>query len=644
MGTSNWQQIPFCVEAMMRIEPKRVLDIGVGFGRWGIMAREFCDVWFGRVLRSRWKVRIEGVEAYPKNIDAYHSHFYDKIHVGDLRNLLPGFKDRWNLILFGDVLEHFEKDEGIQLLHWALELSDYVLVNIPLGDNWPQDDSYDNPYERHLSLWTAEEFEPFSLRRCAFFRDFGDRPFGTFILSQTDPRELASQLFSRSTVNADALESVAGCHGLAEAELKEQVRTPTEMLVADLQQARQELTDIRSTVGYRIVTRVRRWRAFPLLHKMAHTAVRWRAALRPKTPGLRLNARTGQAASRAAARRWEFVHNEPQNPVVAICHPRWQGARSSAQGQTPNLLLAPETGAAEVEAMVDCLETSGATHFIVNGFYRGYASLLRLIRKRMPYAGIYYIHHGSFFQMLEDPSLPALVARISRLRQQGIIDRVGFCKAGMAEAFDRLGVPAFEVMNRVPQENASPPSAWNTPASVLIPAGAQLRKNPHTQLMGALLCEDIDEIHLTCDLDLQYLPKSALARVALKVHRNLDREATTRLMRQSNVVLYATISECAPMVPLESLALGVPCLTGDNHGLFDRSPLLAQQLLISRADDPWAIAEAISNLRKNHGECCAEIQAFNKCYDRRAEQSLNDFLGLGNCKSEEVQHVRCVAG
>jgi hypothetical protein len=98
------------------------------------------------------------------------------------------------------------------------------------------------------------------------------------------------------------------------------------------------------------------------------------------------------------------------------------------------------------------------------------------------------------------------------------------------------------------------------------------------------------------------------------------------------------------MVPLESLALGVPCLTGDNHGLFDDYPTLAQHLLISRTDDPWAIAEAIGNLKRNYLACCAEIPTFNEHYDRRAEQSLNSFLGLGSRQSDEVCHVRRVVG
>src|SRR5262249_26837941 len=36
VGSSNWQQIPFAVEALLELAPLRVLDLGVGFGRWGV--------------------------------------------------------------------------------------------------------------------------------------------------------------------------------------------------------------------------------------------------------------------------------------------------------------------------------------------------------------------------------------------------------------------------------------------------------------------------------------------------------------------------------------------------------------------------------------------------------------------------------
>ena len=52
MGTSNWQNIPWCEQSIMQIEPERVHDIGVGFGRWRMILREFGDVWLQLVLHG----------------------------------------------------------------------------------------------------------------------------------------------------------------------------------------------------------------------------------------------------------------------------------------------------------------------------------------------------------------------------------------------------------------------------------------------------------------------------------------------------------------------------------------------------------------------------------------------------------------
>jgi LmbE family N-acetylglucosaminyl deacetylase len=201
MGTSNWQNIPFCTEVLMKIEPMRVLDVGVGFGRWGIIVREFCENWTGRELRKDWKIHIEGIEAFADCITDYHYSFYDKIHIADARKILPALlEERWDVVVFGDVIEHFAKAEGIDLLTRAIESSIYVLLNVPIGSEWPQEDLYGNPYERHLSEWSANDVLGFALRQQAFFSDFMGRPFASYVFSKSDPKGLAHSLFSKSTV------------------------------------------------------------------------------------------------------------------------------------------------------------------------------------------------------------------------------------------------------------------------------------------------------------------------------------------------------------------------------------------------------------------------------------------------------------
>jgi len=259
MGTSSWQNIPFCVDVLMKIEPTRVLDIGVGFGRWGMLVREFCDVWFGRVFRSDWKVWIEGVEGFSQNIDDYHRFFYNRIRVADFQDIYSELIDRWNVIIFGDVLEHFEKKEAIEILNWALSNSDYVLVNIPLGENWEQNEMYGNILEKHLSTWSLDDFKQFHLCRQALYFDYINRPFGSFVLSKEDPKEVAKSLFSKSRVSYEP------------AMITQYSQTESEVAITTLQEQIfrvealiNELQEIKASRGYKFIQRLKQTSLAPL--------------------------------------------------------------------------------------------------------------------------------------------------------------------------------------------------------------------------------------------------------------------------------------------------------------------------------------------------------------------------------------------
>lgn len=186
MGTSNWWPIPFCVEALRRIQPRRVLDVGVGFGRWGIAVREFCEVWEGRVDPASWRVEVEGIEAFAPNIAPWHEHFYSRVHLGDARERLPALEGRWDVIIFGDVLEHMEREEAMRLIDLSLDRSAYVLVNIPLGDQHVQGEAYGNPYEQHRSTWRVEDFVRPETRCSRAYYDLQHRPHFTAVLARQD--------------------------------------------------------------------------------------------------------------------------------------------------------------------------------------------------------------------------------------------------------------------------------------------------------------------------------------------------------------------------------------------------------------------------------------------------------------------------
>jgi hypothetical protein len=244
LGTSNWQQIPFCIDALMKMAPRRVLDVGVGFGRWGMIVREFCDVWYSRIFQDQWEVELEGIEAFPKSITDYHREFYDKIHLGDAAELIPTLPGPWSVTIYGDVLEHFTKEKAHELLNISLDRSEYVVVNIPIGEEHPQGEAYGNVYERHLSSWQVSDFAPFGLVRHVLLKDYIGRDYGSFILSRTDPKDLKSSLFSKGAIYENA-PTAAACGSL-------------EQVLDRIAEQSFELDFIKRSASYRLASSLRK--------------------------------------------------------------------------------------------------------------------------------------------------------------------------------------------------------------------------------------------------------------------------------------------------------------------------------------------------------------------------------------------------
>ena len=178
MGTSNWQNISYCVGVLRRLKPASVLDVGTGFGRWGVLCREFLDVWEGREARLLWQTRIEGIEAFPGCLTPLHGYIYDRLHVGDAVEVLPAL-GVYDVVYLGDVVEHQAKSRAWDLLDEAVRHArQAAIVTIPIGDNWPQEMGWDgNTYHTHRSVWEPEDFDRYPGARRHAFSDFLGRMY-----------------------------------------------------------------------------------------------------------------------------------------------------------------------------------------------------------------------------------------------------------------------------------------------------------------------------------------------------------------------------------------------------------------------------------------------------------------------------------
>lgn len=185
MPTSPYCHTKKYIEFLDQTQPSSILDIGLGNGKLGFIARDYLDVMLGqRHLRESWKIKIDGIEIFADYIQDHQKAIYNDIYVGDALEIITQLGS-YDLIVLGDVIEHFTKDQAHQLLDRCVEHSDKnIIVFIPLGSNWTQPEIYGNPHETHRSFWEVEDFMPLACD-CEIF-EFTPGSYGAFLIRKVD--------------------------------------------------------------------------------------------------------------------------------------------------------------------------------------------------------------------------------------------------------------------------------------------------------------------------------------------------------------------------------------------------------------------------------------------------------------------------
>jgi SAM-dependent methyltransferase len=148
------------VDEVRKLQPKSVLDIGVGFGKWGFLFREYLDVMAGRPFKKDWAIQIDGIEIFDPYIEEHQPCIYDAVIMGDCVKIINTI-DSYDLVFMSDVLEHIQKDIARQFILDALRKCKHFLLVIPMTSVWlnSQGMVYGNAFEAHISAWEHADFE-----------------------------------------------------------------------------------------------------------------------------------------------------------------------------------------------------------------------------------------------------------------------------------------------------------------------------------------------------------------------------------------------------------------------------------------------------------------------------------------------------
>lgn len=116
----------------------RVLDVGTGQGTYADILRGAVSV-------------IDGIEVWEPYYNEYNlDNKYNRMWRMDARLALPKIiTDRYDLVIFGDILEHMTEEEALTCWSEASRISTWGLISVPII-HYPQGAEGGNPYEVHV--------------------------------------------------------------------------------------------------------------------------------------------------------------------------------------------------------------------------------------------------------------------------------------------------------------------------------------------------------------------------------------------------------------------------------------------------------------------------------------------------------------
>jgi len=167
MPSSQYYHISKIMEMIISLKPNSVLDIGSGYGKFGVLCREYLELWDGR-QKYEFKKRIDCVEVFEEYITPLHKYIYSNIYNANILDLVTKLDHQYDLVLLIDVLEHFEKEEGSNLLNRLINNNKGILISTPRNPS-PQKDAFGNTYETHRSRWTGNDLR--GMGECHFIDD-----------------------------------------------------------------------------------------------------------------------------------------------------------------------------------------------------------------------------------------------------------------------------------------------------------------------------------------------------------------------------------------------------------------------------------------------------------------------------------------
>lgn len=286
--------------------------------------------------------------------------------------------------------------------------------------------------------------------------------------------------------------------------------------------------------------------------------------------------------------------------AIVVCHPNWRGIRAASY----------QLGLPVYEAVDLMKEYTNITKFmclqnadtvVVNGIPAGFTDFAANIRRDYPAFRVSLVYHGSFSQHFTTDE-GRLLDDVIKSKD---VWRFGFMKPGMAQAMKAAGYSQGADVYSLGNLKRPNPARFGKLRlidgrfHVGIFAEHSWIKNTINQIAGACMLKG-SVVHVSSmpEAAAPYIRRMC-SDVTIVEHGFLKHLDLQLMLSSLDLSLHISLTECFPMLVLESISVGTPCLTSDTSVIYDSNTYLREMLVVSKHDDVTAIFKAITTIKEN---------------------------------------------
>lgn len=311
---------------------------------------------------------------------------------------------------------------------------------------------------------------------------------------------------------------------------------------------------------------------------------------------------------------------------IVFYNPTWLGVANSTKGLFENIVpLEQVFGKKNAKKIAKAVVENNIKSVIFSQIVDGWVDVIKLIKDLNPSIKIKVIWHGNCYEFFSDYTWN-LNKEIMNLYKQEKVDSLAFVRSTMYEFYKKMGFKCYYLQNNVHLDNIEK---------------IQKEKGQKTKI-GIYNADTRELKNIYTALSSMKLVPNAIADVvpinegAKKFTNILNLETTSineyiptqdllKRIQENDINIYPTFTENAPMFPLESFEVGVPCLLGNNNDYF-LGTKLGEYVILTKEDDPEYIKERIINCLEHKEEIMNLYKEWKKEFDIKCENLVKEFI------------------